>query len=317
MKTLFIMNSHAGSVDRTSSVIEAIKEYISSHNNETIEIHETASVGEAETYASKWCRENISEDSLYVFACGGDGTVNEVLNGVISYDNVSLGIVPIGTGNDFCRSIPEAGDFLDISAQMEGSAVRCDVIRYSGDIDGKQSARYCANMFNIGFDCNVVDMTAKVKRSRFISGSLAYLVSVLIILIKKKGANLKIELDGKVFQDGRLLLTSIANGRFCGGGVMSNPLASLCDGYMDVNIVHNVSRLRFLKLFPSYQKGTHIDIEGIEKTVEPHKCRKAVVTPLDGSMRLCTDGEITDAGIITFEIVPSAVNVIVPKKGSK
>ncbi|MCR5264360.1 MAG: YegS/Rv2252/BmrU family lipid kinase [Clostridiales bacterium] len=314
MKTLFILNSYAGSSDRTAPVIKMIRDHIERHKDESIEIHPTVSKGDAEYYSDKWCNDNSVEDSLRVFACGGDGTVNDVLNGLMGHPNAALGIIPIGTGNDFCRSLPDAGDFMDIDAQLAGGILECDTIRYSGIIDGRLSVRYCLNMFNIGFDCNVVDMTAKVKRSRFISGSLAYLVSVLIILIRKKGADLRIELDGKVFQDGKLLLTSIANGGYCGGGVNSNPLAFVCDGLIDVNIVHNVSRIKFIRLFPSYQKGEHINIKGIEKTVEPHKCRRAVVTPLGGTMRLCTDGEITDAETVTFDIMPKSIRIIIPKK---
>ena len=81
-------------------------------------------------------------------------------------------------------------------------------------------------MFNIGFDCNVADMTAKMKKKPLISGSMAYLFSIFAILIKKKGANLKIELDDIVKYEGPLLLTSLANGCFCGGGIKSNPLYS-------------------------------------------------------------------------------------------
>lgn len=313
MKTLFILNAHAGSKDGTKSVAEHVNAYKSGHPEMYIELHETVSKGDAEGYTARFCEENASEDEIRVIACGGDGTVNDVLNSVIKYPNAVLGIIPIGTGNDFCRNLTTAGDFSDIGAQMGGEVKTCDSIRYSGMIGGKEDVRYCLNMFNIGFDCNVVDMTASVKRTRFISGSLAYLISVLIILIKKKGANLKIELDGKVYNNGSLLLTSIANGSYCGGGVKSNPLADISDGKIDVNIVHNVSRLKFLRLFPSYQKGTHVSINGIEKIVEPHKCVHAVITPLGGNMRLCADGEITDAGVITFDLMPDSVRLLIPR----
>ncbi len=84
-------------------------------------------------------------------------------------------------------------------------------------------------MFNIGFDCNVADMTANMKKKPFISGSLAYLLSIFVMLIKKKGAKLLIELDGEKKYCGPLL-TSLANGSYCGGGIKSNPLVSIKDG---------------------------------------------------------------------------------------
>ena len=251
-----------------------------------------------------------ADDKLVI--CGGDGTLNEVLNGAIKYENLTVGVVPIGTGNDFCRNFPDEGDFMDIEAQLTGKVIKCDAIRYSGVMEGKNQTRYCANMFNIGFDCNVVDLTAKLKKYPLISGSFAYLMGVAITYIKKKGAKLRVELDGKVIENGPLLLTAIANGGFCGGGVHSSPYASVTDGIMDVNVIFNVGRVDFMKKFPYYAKGTHMELSDIDHIIYAGTCRKAKVTPLDGTMRLCTDGEIVDAGAIDFEVVPEAFNLLLP-----
>ena len=131
-------------------------------------------------------------------------------------------------------------------------------------------------------------------------------------MIRKKGANLKLELDGTEYHKGPLLLTSIANGSFCGGGINSNPLAEVNDGYINVNVVYNISRMNFLSKLPFYMKGTHIKLKNIEKVIANKKCRKIRITPLNCNMRLCIDGEITDAGKTEFEIVPNALNFIVP-----
>ena len=273
----------------------------------------TKAVGDAEAFADLMGKETeASGEEVRLIACGGDGTLNEVLNGAIKYENLTVGVVPIGTGNDFCRNFPDDGDFLDMEAQLTGKVIKSDAIRYSGLMAGKEQTRYCANMFNIGFDCNVVDLTAKLKTYPLIAGSFAYLLGVAITFIKKKGAKLRVELDGEVIEDGSLLLTAIANGGFCGGGVHSSPYASVTDGIMDVNVIYNVSRWQFLKKFPYYAKGTHMELPGISDIIYAGTCRKARITPLDGTMRLCTDGEIVDAGTIDFEIVPEAFNLLVP-----
>ena len=113
-------------------------------------------------------------------------------------------------------------------------------------------------------------------------------------------------------EDGRLLLTTVSNGGYCGGGVHSSPYASVTDGIMDVNVIYNVSRIQFIKKFPYYAKGTHMELPNIDKIIYAGTCKKAKITPLDGTMRLCTDGEIVDAGEIEFEIVPGAFNLLVP-----
>ncbi len=314
MRTIFVVNPKAGKGRGIDKFIGAIKK-ASDECGINAEIYLTKSVGDAEVFADNIGKlYHESGEEIRIIACGGDGTLNEVLNGVIKYENVAVGVVPIGTGNDFCRNFPEAGDFLDIECQIKGNVVKCDAIRYSGILDGEKRTRYCANMFNIGFDCNVVDMTARLKTYPMIAGSFAYLLSVGINFIKKKGAKLRVELDDEIIVDGPVLLTALANGGFCGGGVHSSPLASTQDGMMDVNIIYNVGRMDFLKKFPYYAKGTHLELSDISNILYNGKCKTARLTPLDGTMRLCTDGEIVDAETVEFEAAPEAFNLILPAR---
>lgn len=315
MKTIFIINPKAG----TGKNLDKRKEEITKMAAEIgveVGFYITKAVGDAEKFARLVCEETqISnpDEELRLVACGGDGTVNEVLNGIMGFSNAVLGVVPIGTGNDFVRNFPENADFMDIKSQLQGYTMKSDVIRYSGLIDGKEQTRYCINMFNIGFDCNVADLTQTLKNYPLLSGSVAYLAAIVGMLIKKKGANLKVELDGEVVENGSLLLTAVANGGFCGGGVNSAPTASINDGVMDVNVIYDITRTKFLKKFPYYSKGTHMELPDIDDFLLFRQCKEAVITPLDGNMRLCVDGEIVDAGAVKMEMIPLAVNVLVPK----
>ena len=314
MRTIFVINPAAGQGKGIDKFIGKIKKAAEITFTD-VEIYTTKAVGDAEKFVDEIGR--LSEGSgeeIRVIACGGDGTVNEVLNGVIKYENMIMGVVPIGTGNDFVRNFPEAGNFSDVEAVLRGKAVSCDAIRYSGVYGGCQQTRYCANMFNIGFDCNAADMTATMKTYPLVAGSMAYLLGVGVTFIKKKGADLKITVDGVVENDGPLLLTSIANGCFCGGGVKSNPCAVVQDGLMDINIVKDMSRLEFLNLFPKYAKGTHMEVPGIEKLLFAKQCKNVVVEPAGGRMRLCVDGEIVDAEKVEFECVSEAFRLLVPAK---
>lgn len=313
MKTIFIINPKAGK-GRGADKLKADIDKASKELCVDTGIYYTKAIGDAEAFTRLACKEAEARgEEIRLFACGGDGTVNEVVNGMIGFECASLGIVPIGTGNDFVRNFPEAGDFKDIYAQLQGKVVKSDIIRYSGLVDGKYSTRYCINMFNIGFDCNVVDLTARLKAYPLLKGSFAYLTAVAGILIKKKGANLRVKVDGEVLSEGQILLTAVANGGYCGGGVNSSPAASTNDGFMDVNIIYNISRRNFVKKFPYYSKGTHMTLPDIDDVLLFRQCKEVVITPLEGNMRLCTDGEITDAGEITMQIVPEAVNIVVPK----
>ncbi len=305
MKTVFVVNPCAGKGKSINNLIKKIEEI----SNEEKEIYITKFVGDATRFVRDYCEKHSATRFI---ACGGDGTLNEVLNGAAGFDEAEIGVIPIGTGNDFCRNFKNEKSFDNLLKQIHGKTVRCDAIRYTTQTPDGEIKGYCANMFNIGFDCNVADMTAKVKKNPFIPGSMAYFVSIFAMLVTKKGANLKIEIDGEESYNGKLLLTSIANGSYCGGGVMSNPLASICDGAININIIKNIPRYKFLYLLPFYMKGTHMKIKGIDRIIQCAKCSKIKITPLNGSMRLCIDGEIIDAGKTEFEICPSIFNFVVP-----
>ena len=303
MKTVFVINPNAGKKKNIKSLIEKINEVSLSLGADS-EIYVTKSTRDAEHFVKNYCEEN---GVARFIACGGDGTFSEVLNGAVNFEGTEVGVMPIGTGNDFCRNFDI--DFKNIEGQIKGKTKKCDAIRCAD----KNVTRYGVNMFNIGFDCNVADMKEKLTKKTFLKGSLAYFVSIFIILVKKKGANLSIIADGNEKHNGKLLLTSLANGSFCGGGIMSNPLADLNDGLININIIKNVSRLRFLTLLPFYMNGKFTELKNIEKIITTEKYKKIVIIPLDSEMRLCTDGEISTVGETTFEIVPDAFNLVTPE----
>ena len=312
MKYYFVINPMAGKKKDTEKLKKDITDKANKLDKD-FELYITKSVGDATDYVNKICQTNDNPKTF--IACGGDGTFNEVLNGAYGFDNVFIGVLPSGTGNDFCRNF-KGCDFKDIESQLNGTPMPCDVICYKGIVNGEESTKYCANMFNIGFDCNAADLTAKLKKYPFIKGSLAYLLGVLGVMIKKKGANLKIEIDDDEVHNGKLLLTAIANGCFCGGGIKSNPYAIINDGFMDVNIIKDIPRILFIPCLPQYMNGTIFENKKYKDIAFTKQCKKIVVTPNE-KMRLCVDGEIFDAEKIEFELIEKGINFIKPtKKGT-
>ncbi len=310
MRFVFILNPAAGSGGISNELKDSILRKAEEAGVRAY-LYETRGVGDAEIFVKNTLEANFGKKVCFV-ACGGDGTFNEVLNGCIGNNNAVCTVYPMGTGNDFVRNFPDAGDFTDLDSLFRGNVVKCDAIEYSGVIDGEFRTRYCGNMFNIGFDCNVVDKTQELKKKPLLWGSLAYLAGVASTLIKKNGADLKVAADGKVLCDGPILLTSIANGSYCGGGVMSNPYASVQDGMIDLSVIKDLGRLKFISLFPKYQKGTHLDTPAAKDLIKNMKAEEVTVTPRNGSMRLCTDGEISTAEGVIFRIQPHAFDLLVP-----
>ncbi len=308
MKTVFIVNPCAGQGEKSDSLVRSIKDVLNFAQSDA-EIYITKAVGDACVFVREYCTKH---GAARFIACGGDGTLSEVLNGAIGFDDAEIGVIPCGTGNDFCRNFGRQYDFDNILYQLEGESQKCDAIRYTTELDGNVTQGYCVNMFNIGFDCNVAELTSTMKKKPFISGSLAYFVSIFVMLVKKKGADLKIKLDGVLKHNGKLLLTSLANGSFCGGGIKSNPLACVTDGKININIIKNVSRLKFISLLPYYMNGTVLNVKGIDKYLFSEKCTDITVIPNGGKMRISVDGEIIDAGNTRFEIIHNAFKFVLP-----
>jgi len=314
MKHIFILNPNSGkSKNRKKFESELIK--TCDELGLEYEIYYTKAALDGQRYVRECCEKAAVEGKkLRVYGCGGDGTVNELVNGVYGFENVEFGIFPMGTGNDYIRNYGTKEAFLNIRNQILGKSKKSDLIKYKAEYNDKISEGLCANMFNIGFDCNVADLTARVKRVPFIQGSLAYLVAVVIMFVQKKGADLKIEFpDGKV-RDGRILLIAVANGCFCGGGVKGVPKSILDDGLMDVSVVNNISRLAFLRLFSSYSKGTHLERKDVIKNniIEYSKEKALTITANGESFMLCIDGEISNQNKVEFSMAEDAVKFIVP-----
>ena len=309
MKHYFILNPAAGQ-GKALKLEKKIWQAAEAAGIEPV-IHITEYPGDAEDYVRS-IADGAGDEMLRFYACGGDGTLGEVANGAYGKDNLQIANIPVGTGNDFIRNFDGAGDFGDILTQIKSDVVKCDLIHYEGICNGKAVSRYCVNMFNIGFDCNVVDKTADLKKKPLVSGSMAYLAGVGIMLIKKKGADLTVEYDdGFRFSD-KMLLIAVTNGCYCGGGVKGIPYARVDDGLIDVSLIKNTSRRTFIKLFPKYAKGTHLDDPRTDDIVIYKKCRSLNIQPNEGLMKLCVDGEIVQSEGIRFEIVPGAFWFVVP-----
>ena len=326
MKHFFIINPAAGqggSVDLESQIWEQAglrgltatedqKRGVNEPEKFDVIIYRTKGVGDAERYVRYIChRMSGDEERCRFYSCGGDGTLNEVANGCRGADFAEAACMPYGTGNDYIKNFPGAGDFTSVKAQMDGFPVMSDMIRYT--VEGKEP-RYCINMFNIGLDCNVADLTSRMKKLPLVEGHFAYILSLLVTFVRKKGTDLTIRCDDGFIYDDKLLLIAIANGTCCGGGVKGIPMAITNDGVMDISIVKKATRMEFVRLFNEYKKGTHIDDEKAMEHFIIRRCRRVEVTPRKGKMKLCIDGEIAQVGKTVFEIIPDAVRFTLPAK---
>ncbi len=316
MRYAFIVNPASGQGKHEEGIAAEIEELIKGNPNRDIKLYYTRSEKDA-TYLSGLLAEEsaMKNEEIVIFACGGDGTVQEVANGIYGHDNAILGVIPVGSGNDLVRQLGLRKDsslYRRLPEQFDGVVTRMDLIRMSWIEKGEEKSRMIANGINIGFDGNTAILAHRLKRLPLISGTGSYLLAVAANLAAKKGQKLRITADGKNFHTGKLLLATAANGGFCGGGVQSCPKADLYDGLIELMAIKDLPRRKFVALFPKYKAGKLFSIRGVEDIVSYTQAKNIVIEPMLGpTMKFVGDGEIFETGSLRVEVVPKAVRVLV------
>ena len=244
-----------------------------------------------------------------VVVAGGDGTANEVLNGLMlakqaGADGVALGMIAIGRGNDFAFgvNVPQGLE--------EGCRVLLDDFRSSMDVGLVTGGlypegRYFGNGVGIGFDAVVGFEALKMTR---LQGFLSYIVAaVKTIFLYYKAPLVRIEFDGKT-EEKYALMVSIMNGRRMGGGFMMAPESGIDDGLLDLCIAEQVSKARIFALIPRFMAGT----QASQPSIQTGRTRSIVVTALEGSLPAHADGETlcTEGEQLNVEILPRQIEII-------
>ena len=300
MKHLFIINPTAGKNTDPEALREKIRQAMADSSDE-LEIYVT----KAPLDATEKVRAEAEKGApLRVYACGGDGTLNECVNGAAGFANVALTHYASGSGNDFLRMFGnDTALFTDLKALINGIVHPIDLI----DVCGRKSINICS----LGFDARVGIGVHKYTQNPFISGTMGYVVSLLVHFIKGINRPLKIKLDGEVME-GEFALVCACNGRYYGGGFNPVPEAEPDDGLMDVLIVKKVSRAKFAMLIGKYAKGRY---QEITSHVSHYRCTEISFESPE-ELGINVDGEAIFSKTPTFRMEPAAINFIFPKGAS-
>lgn len=315
MRYAFILNPASGQGKIAKILVPEIQKLIDCNPDKDIRIYYTA--GERDAIVVADCIASETEDKVMVFACGGDGTIQEVANGLYGHDNAVMAIVPLGSGNDFARALgggaKEGGKFKDLAKHLDADIKKIDLIRMTWKEDQEEKSIIVVNGINIGFDGNTAILAHDYKNLPLVSGTGSYILALIKNLIEKKGENLKITADGKEIHNGPLLLATAANGGFCGGGFESCPRADLSNGLLELLIVNNLSRIQFLQLVPKYKNGKILDIDNTnEKYYKYTQAKEIIIKPIAApTMKFVADGEIYETSELKVEVLPQTLNVTV------
>ena len=181
---------------------------------------------------------------------------------------------------------------------------KIDLLRCNG--------QYSVNVCNVGFDAMVVHNMPRFKKIPLVTGSLAYILSIVYTLIGKMYTQMEVTVDGEPFMSGKMTLAAIANGKCYGGGFYPAPQAEIDDGLIEFCGVNRVTRMELVKLVGAYRKGEHMRDPRFEKYIKCAKCKTLTIKAPEG-LAICLDGELSFGNTLEVEICPAKLEIMVPK----
>ena len=296
-KDIFVINPAAGKPGQAEAA-EAQARRVAEARGLDYQIVKTAYKGQATEEVSRIAAENPDVTCRF-YACGGDGTVNEVVCGAAGHANAQMACYPCGTGNDFIKIFSGKENFLDMEKLVDAPTIPLDLIRIND--------KYAINLCSAGIDARVADWGSRHSRSLPVSGKLVYDISILVNFFSRIWRHYEVELDGERL-DGDYAIIVGGSGRYYGGGFCAIPESEPDDGLLDFVLVRRVSHLKLLQLIGRYQEGRHQEFGDLQLW---RRGRRIVLR--SASPEPCNyDGEIMRVREAVIELAPWKLEVALP-----
>jgi YegS/Rv2252/BmrU family lipid kinase len=292
MKILMLVNPNAGQKKGTATALQAAK--ILENSGITLEMKFSEKPGQMLELSKK----AVPETWDGIVAVGGDGTLFEIINGMMQADEslpIPIGIIPVGTGNSFSRELHLKNLEDTVQRIISGKTMRVDL----GKCESSAGVFYFINLLGFGFVSDVANKANDYKRL----GALSYIIGVLILTVNLTSYHLELEIDGQKYERENCFV-EICNSTKTGGDMLMAPMAQINDGLLDVIVLNKISRRRLLAAFPKLFKGTHLQLP----EAETFKARKIVARPEIPKI-LTPDGEIKGHTPITVTVLPQKVKI--------
>ena len=296
MKHLFIINPAAGSRDRTADYTEKIHTACHERNLD-YRIEVSSAPGECFRLTREAAE---SGEEVRIYACGGDGTLNEVGAGAAGYPNAAVTAFSGGSGNDFTTLFNDPEAFFDLERLLDAEEATFDLIRCNDDI--------ALNICSVGLDARIGTDVANYKRIPLLHGFRAYAASTVVNVMRGIAEHYVVEIDGEVI-DGKKTMICICNGRFYGGGFNPVPEADPADGLLDVLVVEEVSRLQVPGVVGKYKAGRYKELPHLVR----HFRTKSITIHCDKETPINLDGEMRLAKTATFSLAEEKLRFFYPK----
>ena len=299
MKHIFIINPHAGKKDQTARIYE-MADVLRNKHGLNCACMLTDRPGGATDMARKLAE---SGEEVRLYACGGDGTISEVANGIAGFENAAMSCIPTGTGNDFLKNFgSDAEKFADAENLWDGDAFPLDLIDCNG--------RYALTIACNGIDARVAESVHQYSSSPMLNGRGSYLASVAVnFLFKGIAQPWTLWLDGEKME-GEFALVSMCNGRYYGGGSTPVPEARMDDGVLHTVVIKKLSKVTFARLFSPYSAGEYRKLPA--DLIRVYEA-KEVRIQADADIVTCVDGECSRSREVVMKLADKRVNFFGPK----
>ena len=300
MKHVFIINPKAGKRDQTARIYGMADRLRDVHSLDCTCML-TDRPGGAEAMARKLAE---TGEAIRLYACGGDGTIHEVANGIAGFSNAAMTAIPTGTGNDFLKNFgPDAAKFTDAENLWDGDVFPLDLIDCNG--------RLCLTIACNGIDARVADSVHQYSGSPLLNGRGSYLCSVAVnFLFRPIGRRWTVSLGGTELEDD-FALVSMCNGRYYGGGSMPVPEARMDDGVLHTVLLRNVSKATFARLFGAYSAGKYRELPA--DLIQVSTAKKVRIRAEDEDIVTCLDGECFRSREVVMTLSDKRLNFFAPK----
>ena len=296
MKHLFIINPAAGSHDRTAQYRETI-EKVCGELGLAYRIAVSNRPGDCTRLAKEAA---LSGEEYRIYACGGDGTLNEVVQGAAGYENVAVSVFSGGSGNDFVKLFDDPKAFFDLERLVDAEVAVFDLIDCNGD--------HSLNICSVGLDARIGTDVSRYKRLPLLHGFSAYAASTLVNVIKGIHEHYVVQINGETV-DGNQTMICVCNGRYYGGGFYAMPDADPTDGMLDVLLVNKVSRLQVAGVVGKYKAGRYKELGHIAKYYRTDR----VTIRCDKDTPINLDGELRTAEVVEMKISDKKLRFFYPK----
>ena len=286
MKHLFIINPAAGSYNRTDEYSQVIHKICRARKLD-YEIRVSTAPGEAIRIAREAAE---TGEELRLYACGGDGTLNEVMAGAAGHVNAAVTVFSGGSGNDFVKIFDDPKAFFDLHRLMDAEEATFDLIQCNEDL--------ALNICSVGLDARIGTDVSRYKRLPLLHGFQAYVASTVVNVMKGISEHYVVEIDGERI-DGEHTFVCVCNGRFYGGGFNPIPEADPTDGMLDVLLVKKITRMQVPAIIGKYKNGRYKELSEFARYIKTDRvkifCDKPTPVNLDGELRMAQTIEMSVA----------------------